>query len=369
MQIKYNLTITNPVKDTLIPTNNIKRRSNLKVVKGKRGVSILGTYDNNTTQSIASTYYCLGEKYEITDTGKRNTKFTNYKYLSINDVLKLNKTKYTDIDTLLRSQLLPIIHLKQSLYKLDTVVQYSDDVIVFEINKEGILNLTGIQVNNNTNLFEYKGDNVLIGFLVNKPLTVVPFNDEYYLPNKDLLNLPEGFCTLSIDPLYTEEKLYRVEDNAYIYNSKHSTKLQFSYPLIVDGIEEYSVNLSPYEQYLFTFIDSPVSLSDLPELTLKDNITAIYRLLPKGELEPYLMYCNTKTMTELGIEPITSNYSVRQQTLNSSKENKKRFVVQQYKVNISVTDSIEMTLEDNLFYQHIKQNAIQFNNKVIINDN
>lgn len=187
MQIKYNLTITNPVKDTLIPTNNIKRRSNLKVVKGKRGVSILGTYDNNTTQSIASTYYCLGEKYEITDTGKRNTKFTNYKYLSINDVLKLNKTKYTDIDTLLRSQLLPIIHLKQSLYKLDTVVQYSDDVIVFEINKEGILNLTGIQVNNNTNLFEYKGDNVLIGFLVNKPLTVVPFNDEYYLLNKSLL--------------------------------------------------------------------------------------------------------------------------------------------------------------------------------------
>lgn len=367
--IKYNVTLTNPIKEQLKATDTKSVKSNLSINRTSKGINIRGKYDNTTYVSEASDYFSLGSKYRLIDANKMTTTEKMYKIEDVVEVLKLDKTNYRDIPISLRSRLNKVTPLKDNLNLLGDILENSDDIVLFEVNSQGILNKINVEIKNNTNIFYYDTKNLLVYFMVNKALKLDPLNNKkeisLHISNKELISLPEGFCTLTTNTLKRKEILYQLDTNLYLLNSKQQDDFTSNFPIYVDGVLTNNFQTSLNEQILLSLNTNVVFLNTV-DLELDDNITAIYLLNNEGKTEPYLLYCDSKTISDLGIDPITPNFKIRQSTLSSSEENKKRYIVKQYKIKLKSNNSL-LEIIDNDFYTSLKYNAMQFNKKVIVN--
>ena len=371
LSIKYNISISNPVADKLKPSESYLEYSTLSVKEVSTGYVVQGYYKKNKEILVASSNTFIGEDFHL-KSGKGNKTYLEDKqsFLDVERIFKIKDKNFKDIDKDIKNSVNVASYVKDDIYKLKHILAQREDAIFFKVSTTGVLELVPITCQAPSNLIKYPESNsFLIYFLVNKTLKVTPYKD-YYIPTKQLEDLPQGFCTLSNELLLNNTvSLENLSTNNYILKGIMPTTLTSSFPIKIDNVKLLSYQTIPKEILLISVDTDFNTPLDALEINLVDNITAIYYINEDGNLDPYLAII-TKGLLEVKDSMLLSETnSDRVNVLTSDVEFRKNYIVKQYKIKLKDSLNKEYELYDESFYNNISHDITRFNKKIVKNDN
>lgn len=371
ISITYNVSVFNPVADKLKPSETYLEHSTLNIKEVSTGFVIQGYYKKNKEILVASSNSFIGEQFHL-KSGKGNKTYLedNQSFLDVEKVLSLNGTNLKNIEKDLKNSVNVASYVKGNIYKLKHIIADKEDAVFFKVSPDGSLEYLNVLSNTPSNLIEYNISNAfIIYFLVNKTLKVSPYKD-FYLPTRQLEDLPQGFCTLSNELLLNNTvSLENLSINKYILKGISPTTLTSSFPIKFDNVKLNKYQTLPREVLLLS-VDSDYNTTlDSISLDLTDNITCIYTIEDKGTLTPYLAIVTEGLLEIEDRLLITESNRERTDVLQSNSEFKKNYIVKQYKIKIKDSQNKEYILYDESFYNSILHDIIRFNKKIVKNDN
>ena len=371
LSIKYNISISNPVADKLKPSESYLEQSTLSVKEVSTGYVIKGFYKKNKEILVASSNTFIGEDFHL-KSGKGNKTYLEDKqsFLDVERVFAIKGKNLSEVDKDIKNSVNVASYVKDDIFKLKHILAQREDAIFFKVSPLGILELISVTCQEPSNLIKYTDPNAfIIYFIVNKTLKVTPYKD-FYISNKQLEDLPQGFCTLSNELLLNNTvSLENLSTNNYVLKGITPTTLTSSFPIKIDNVKLTTYQTIPKEILLISVDTDFNTPLDSIDLNLVDNITAIYSIEADGSLEPYLAVITKGLLDVDDSMLINAAHAKRVDVLTSDIEFRKNYIVKQYKITLKDSLNKEYVLYDESFYKNISHDIPRFNKKIVKNDN
>lgn len=367
MNINYNIEIYNPISENIFPTDNVKSVGEYSVSVSNLGVKVIGSFESERKTIKACSNTFVGDTYNLSWDNSFVFENGDVSYIDIEDVFALaGKTVMSDEFNKIKNYIKKVKKQIDNKYFIDHVIEKADDVIFIGINSEGSVSILPIQLKPYTNSFTYLSDEdiFIYYFIVSKPAKI-DTDEVLFIPVKDLVKIPEGFCTLS-NYLTSDTgiSLTNINSTEILVQTKNSVILKFSLSLNVDGylLKEYIT--TPLEKLLLEITQEYEQLYNLEETAQVNNLTLIYKLKEDLSLEEVLCIADQSFLEGITITNQSELESQLDSILTADKEFKKQYVFKQYKIKI-LTTSDEFEILDNSVLSTFKDNILKFKNKII----
>lgn len=374
IKLTYNIEIINPTSNHLYATNNVVNKSTLSISVNNVGLNISGSYFKNGKWLNAASQMPLGSDYFVNNREELVLQSEDVEILDVEQVFAIKDKKSFEIEPKIVNSLNLLQKDKDNYYKLSHVIERREDIIVFKIEADSTFRLIDCNFNGPSHLVEVptqlQPSEVFVYFLVGKPLQVGKGNS-LHIPLKDLIKIPEGFCSLQ-NKLSTKNTVsVTTAAEGLIIQTYNPEMLTFSQPVTIDNSLSYLSYKTTYKEYVvinpyssYNTLDKLLPFANLSGLS--NNLTLIYELNEDNSVTEYLCVVTDTTESLLSSLNITYSLDDRNAFLTSDKEFKKKYVYKQYftTVNIQSTQQ-DFLIENNEVLLDLINNINKFSDKII----
>lgn len=368
ISIKYNIGLYNPVADKMKPSDSYNEISTISISEVSTGIVIQGYYLQNKEITVANEFSYLGEDFYLkSDLGSRTTlEPQEQPYLDVSKIFELNGKRFTEIPLELKAHIHSAKEIKEGYLKTNHILASEGDAIFFEVLPDTTLKLLDFEFEGASNLIKAKSSNIVIYFVVNKTMRV-SVSGHYHVQTKDMETLPNGFCKLTNElVLNNNTSVEKLEINKYVLRGKEESILSCKYPIKFDNIKTRKYETIPSEIVLLGVdYEFNTNLSEV-DIDLENNLTALYEIKADGVLEPSLLIDTLGILNVDDSMKLHKRFRKRLEIFTADQEFKKKYIVRQYKIEISEQPSGKThTLYDDSLLNNIVHDKMRFNKKIV----
>lgn len=366
INLKYIVKLINPSLDNLFITDDIKNKSSLKARVNNTGLTITGDYHKNEKYYKASSQLALGDEYSINTGDDLSLGEPIDNYLDVESVLQCHGKKSYECNPTILAHMNILSFENNDIYKMNHVIQSREDIVVFKLLVDGSFKIIDCIFNGPSHLLQIiepsETYESFVYFVVGRYLQVGLGND-LHIPKKDLIRLPEGFCTIKNRLVTKNNVKFLTNETTTLLQTDKPENLVFSYPLNVDGLELLSYKTHARETVMLAPSQAVLSLEHLLKYT--GNLTVIYKITTTGDKTPALC------LIDPSLEKLLNGYTVRYNDnedalslLSIQTEFKKNYVYEQYIIEIDVNAN-KYFIENRQILTDLLNNIKKFSNKIV----
>lgn len=366
INLKYIVKLINPSLDNLFITDDIKNKSSLTATVNSTGLTITGDYYKNDKYYKASSQLALGEEYSVNTGEDLSLGVTAESYLDVEQVLQCHGKKSYECDPTILSHMNILSFENNDIYKMNHVIQSREDIVLFKLQADGSFKIVDCIFNGPSHLLQLiepiQPIESFVYFIVGKSLQV-GLGNALHIPTKDLIRLPEGFCTIK-NRLVTKNNIkFLTNETTTLLQTDNPENVVFSYPLNVDGLELLSYKTHARETIMLSPSQAVLSLEHLVKYT--GNLTVIYKLTTTGDKKPALCLLDETLENLLNGHVIEYNDNEDALSLLSIQtEFKKNYVYEQYLIEVDVNAN-KYFIENRQILTDLLNNIKKFSNKIV----